>query len=123
MIVGDGSGLRTEFPFAPVAGYDMGAPQNREEHMQEEQDKVVLPEELQRHFWDHDPDRLSWEEGRHTIVRRLLESRGMQAERWLREHLSNDEIREFIVQRRGGRYQPATAPVLESHCWNLTRGC
>ncbi len=69
--------------------------------MQEEQHTVSLPEELRGHFWDHDPDRLSWEEGRNTIVRRLLESGGMQAVRWLREHLSNDEIREFIVQRRG----------------------
>lgn len=74
--------------------------------MQEEQDPVSLPEELRVHFWDYDPHRLSWEEGRHTIVRRLLESGGMQAVRWLREHLSNEEIRDFIVERRGRGISP-----------------
>jgi len=69
--------------------------------MREKQETVSLPDEIRDYFWDYDPNRLSGEEGRHTIVRRLLESGGMQAVRWLRKHLSNEEIRDFIIQRRG----------------------
>ncbi len=74
--------------------------------MTEEQKTVELPEELRSCFWDYDPERLSWERSRHTIVLRLLEKGGLQAVRWLQERLSDDEIREFIIRRRGRGMSP-----------------
>jgi hypothetical protein len=74
--------------------------------MAEEQTTAELPEELREFFWDYDPERLSWERSRHTIVLRLLQSGGMQAVRWLREHMSDEQIREFLVRRRGRGLSP-----------------
>jgi hypothetical protein len=74
--------------------------------MAETQATVDLPEELKGYFWDYEVDRLSWEGNRHTIVFRLLEKGGMDAVRWLRQHLRDEEIREFIVRRRGRGISP-----------------
>ena len=65
-----------------------------------------LDELLRRYLWEYDPARLSWEENRHTIVTRLLESGGWDAVRWLRTHLSDDELRAFLVRRRGRGLEP-----------------
>lgn len=65
-----------------------------------------LPEELRAFFWDYDPELLSWDRNRHVIVLRLLEKGGMQAVRWLRAHLTDDEIRAFILRRRGRGIDP-----------------
>lgn len=74
--------------------------------MANRQATLELPDELRAFFWDYDTDRLSWERNRHTIVLRLLEKGGMHAVRWLREHMSDGEIREFIVRRRGRGISP-----------------
>jgi hypothetical protein len=74
--------------------------------MAEEQATVDLPDELRDCFWDYDPERLSWERSRPTIVLRLLERGGLHAVRWLRRHLSDEEIRDFIVGRRGRGISP-----------------
>lgn len=65
-----------------------------------------LSELLRRYFWDYDPERLSWEASRHTIVLRLLQSGGWDAVRWLRAHVSSEELREFLVRRRGRGIDP-----------------
>lgn len=67
---------------------------------------VDLPDELRDLFWDRGPERLTWEHSRPTIVFRLLEKGGMEAVRWLRSHMSDEEIREFIVRRRGRGISP-----------------
>lgn len=69
-------------------------------------DSAALPETLHHLFWDYDPERLSWEQSRHTIVLRLLQSGGMRAVRWLRERMTDDEIREFLTRRRGRGIDP-----------------
>lgn len=74
--------------------------------MAEERTTLDLPDQIRAYFWDYDPERLSWERSRHTIVFRLLEKGGMHAVRWLRERVSDDEIREFIVRRRGRGISP-----------------
>ncbi len=74
--------------------------------MADEQATVELPEELIACFWDYDPHQLSWERSRHTIALRLLEKGGMHAVLWLREHMSDEEIREFIALRRGRGISP-----------------
>lgn len=74
--------------------------------MAEKGTTIDLPEQLRACFWDYDPDQISWERSRHTIILRLLASGGMHAVRWLREQMSDDEIREFIVRRRGRGIEP-----------------
>lgn len=65
-----------------------------------------MPEQLRACFWDYDPEQLSWEGSRHTIVLRLLEQGGMHAVQWLRQRMSDEEIRDFIVRRRGRGISP-----------------
>lgn len=65
-----------------------------------------LPDELKELFWDYDAEQLSWEQSRHAIVLRLLERGGMQAIGWLRRHMRDEEIREFIARRRGRGISP-----------------
>jgi hypothetical protein len=74
--------------------------------MADRQVTLDMPDDLRALFWDYDTDRLSWELSRHTIVLRLLEKGGLRAVRWLRQHLSDEEIREFIVLRRGRGISP-----------------
>lgn len=74
--------------------------------MREEQGTDVLTEDIQHYFWDYDADSLSWEGSRHTIVLRLLQSGGMDAVKWLMSHMSDDEIRDFLVRREGRGIDP-----------------
>lgn len=74
--------------------------------MAREQATVELPEQLRTLFWDYGPGQISWEKTRHTIVLRLLEKGGMPAIRWLREQMSDDELRAFLVRRRGRGISP-----------------
>lgn len=74
--------------------------------MVDEQETAELPDRLMAFFWDYDPERLSWERSRPTIVLRLLESGDLQAVRWLRERMSDGEIRRFLVRRRGRGISP-----------------
>lgn len=74
--------------------------------MADQQSTTGLPESLRGYFWDYDAERLTWNGSRHTIVLRLLQSGGMDAVRWLREQLSDEEIREFLVRRRGRGLSP-----------------
>lgn len=74
--------------------------------MATEQQTVLLPDDLQRYFWDYDAGQLSRPANRHTIATRLLQSGGWGAVRWLREQTSDDELRQFLVARRGRRISP-----------------
>lgn len=65
-----------------------------------------LPEELHRYFWDHDPNALSLDETRETIVRRLLETGGWDAVRWLRSEVGDEELREVLRRRRSRGLSP-----------------
>ena len=69
-------------------------------------DALRLPDRLRGYFWEYDADRLWWHENRHTILRKLLEDGGWDAVRWLRANVSDDELREFIVRRRGRGISP-----------------
>lgn len=70
------------------------------------EETVELPELLGRYFWDYAPGRLTWPESRHTIIWRLLEKGGFDAVRWLRRHVGDEGIREFIIERRGRGIDP-----------------
>jgi len=60
-----------------------------------------LPASLRAYFWDYEANRLSWGRNRHTIVHRLLQNGGLDAVNWLRAHLGDAELREFLVRRHG----------------------
>lgn len=74
--------------------------------MVEDPTATELPEQLREYFWDYNPDQISWDRNRHTIILRLLARGGMPSIRWLRKHMSDDEIREFIIRRRGRGIDP-----------------
>ena len=66
----------------------------------------AIPEELRRYFWDYQAHSLSWEEHRRTIVSRLLAAGGWDATRWLLDHLTEGEIRDFLMEREGRGLDP-----------------
>jgi hypothetical protein len=68
--------------------------------------ETTLPDPLRKYFPEYDAGRLTWEEDRHTILRRLLESGGWDAVTWLRAHASDEELRDFIEDRRGRGIAP-----------------
>lgn len=74
--------------------------------MLHESETVELADLLRRYLWEYDPAGLSWESHRHTIIGRLLESGGWDAVRWLRAHVSSEELRGFLVRRRGRGVEP-----------------
>lgn len=67
---------------------------------------MTLPPVCHPFFWDYDPDELSWPESRDTIVRRLLEVGNLESLSWLRSHMTDAELRNFIRQRRGCGLEP-----------------
>lgn len=67
---------------------------------------LSLPDELQRYFWEYGTERPTMERSRHTVIRRLLEVGGWDAVTWLRNHVGDDELRRFILQRRGRGLSP-----------------
>ena len=74
--------------------------------MRDEQAPAELPGNLRRYFWDYDPEGLTWERSKHTIVLRLLQAGGMDAVAWLRSRLSDAEIRDFLTRRQGRGIEP-----------------
>lgn len=74
--------------------------------MENHRETVDLPANFRHHFQEYDAGSLSWEADRHTIVLRLLQSGGLEAVRWLRGRMSDGEIRDFLVARRGRGMSP-----------------
>lgn len=66
----------------------------------------VIPDHLRRYFWEYDPERLSLDEGRHTVVLRLLQEGGLDAVQWLRQNVPDDELRTLLIRRRGRGISP-----------------
>ena len=60
-----------------------------------------LPDSLRHYFWDYPTDRLSLERSRSAIIVRLVQSGGLDAVKWLRHQLGDNELRAFLVRRRG----------------------
>lgn len=66
----------------------------------------VVPDRLHQYFWEYSQDRLDWAQNRHTVILRLLQAGGMDAVQWLREQISDEEIRDFLVRRQGRGIDP-----------------
>lgn len=74
--------------------------------MRNKREPGELPASLQKYFWEYGTEGLDWERSRHTIILRLLQSGGMDAVIWLRSHLSDGEIRDFLIRRQGRGIDP-----------------
>jgi hypothetical protein len=66
----------------------------------------VIPDHLRRYFQEYDPDRLSLDRNRHTVLLRLLQEGGLDAVHWLRQNVADDEICTMLVRRRGRGITP-----------------
>lgn len=60
-----------------------------------------LPLFLQPLFWEYDFKVLSWEEDWELVTGRILSHGGWKASCWLRRKLSDDRLREYILDREG----------------------
>jgi antitoxin HigA-1 len=76
-----------------------------------------IPAVLERYFWDQDPTKLTWDENRHAIVTRLMESGGWDSVEWLRAQMDDDELTAFLVRRFGRGISPKRLRF-----WGLTLG-
>jgi hypothetical protein len=64
------------------------------------------PHFLKAFFWDYDFDSLSWEEDRELIINRILSSGDWNALTWLRSHIGDRFLREWIERHEGGKLSP-----------------
>src|SRR5437879_2995997 len=60
-----------------------------------------LPETLRPFFPDHDFDRLSWKADRDLIIGRILKDGDWKSLGWLRRRFPDDELRTWLLERRG----------------------
>lgn len=74
--------------------------------MENHQETVDIPESFHHHFPEYDTGNLSWDADRPTIVLRLLQSGGLDAVRWLRGRMSDEELRAFLIDRDGRGISP-----------------
>jgi hypothetical protein len=65
-----------------------------------------LPDFLRPFFWDYDFKDLSWDEDWDLIIKRLLTSGDWKAVIWLRSHLKDSNLREWIIDHRGAGLSP-----------------
>jgi hypothetical protein len=62
---------------------------------------ATLPELLRPAFWDHDFDRLRWDEHCDFIAGRVLASGTWDQVRWLRVRLGDGGLRDWLLRHRG----------------------
>jgi hypothetical protein len=65
-----------------------------------------LPSWLSSYFWDYSFGKLSWKTDRDLITRRLLTEGSWEAITWLRKHLGDDGLRQWLIAHRGRGLSP-----------------
>ena len=60
-----------------------------------------LPDDFRQLFWDHDFDALELPTHGPLIISRVLTSGSWTAIRWLRDHVSDNDLRHWIESRDG----------------------
>lgn len=65
-----------------------------------------VPHKFSGLFWDHDFNRLSWDEHRNFIIRRFLQHGSWEAVTWLRAHVGDASLREWLKEHEGGKLSP-----------------
>ena len=61
---------------------------------------------LREFFWDYDFSALSWETDRDLITARTLAEGSWVAVRWLRTHIDDAALRDWIIARNGAGLDP-----------------
>ncbi len=67
---------------------------------------MQLPSELEPFFWEYDVRKLSFAKDKKTIMAKILSSATWEGVQWLRSHVSDQEIREWILERHGRGLDP-----------------
>lgn len=65
-----------------------------------------LPALLRPLLWDYDFEALAWENDRDLIIARVLTSGGWEAITWLRSHVGDRALREWIERHQGRGLSP-----------------
>ncbi len=61
----------------------------------------TLPEWLRPFFWDTDFNKVSWQDNRDYVIRRLLSSGTFDAMRWVLAEIGEEALRQWILQHEG----------------------
>jgi hypothetical protein len=59
-----------------------------------------------RYFWDQELSSLNWEQHQDFIIKRILQYGDLASLRWLRSHLGDEKLRNWIMARKGGGLSP-----------------
>lgn len=65
-----------------------------------------VPKSVRSFFWDYPSTKLSLKTDRDLIVRRLLTSGSWDSIQWLRRHVSDHDLREWLIAHRGRGLSP-----------------
>jgi hypothetical protein len=79
--------------------------------------KLKFPNMLRKFFWDYDFDNLCWEDDRELIIKRVLTSGDWHAVAWLRAHVRDHTLREWIERHQGDGLSPQ-----QLRFWELVLG-
>lgn len=79
--------------------------------------KHSLPNLLRPFFWDYDFNALTWEEDRALVIKRILTSGDWNAINWLRSHIGDESLKEWIQQHQGDGLSPR-----QLRFWELVLG-
>lgn len=67
---------------------------------------IELPSSLESIFWDCDFSSLTWREHSSFIIRRILDSGGREAMKWLRRTAGDAAIRDWFLEKKGRGLEP-----------------
>jgi len=65
-----------------------------------------IPANMDALFWEYDPRTLSMEQDRDLIIGRVLSTAGWDGIRWLRDEVSDSELRDWIFNTKGRNISP-----------------
>jgi hypothetical protein len=66
----------------------------------EKKQRVIIPEDFKRYFWDVAFEELSWEKNQRFIVERLLNYGGLKEIKWLLSYAGNQFIKSVVKNSR-----------------------
>ncbi len=69
--------------------------------------RAALPHFLKPLFWEYQFEDLNWEEDRDLVISRVLGAGQWDAIQWLRQRVTPQELRAWIIERRGRGLSPA----------------
>ena len=71
-----------------------------------EEKVTTLPRFLKPIFWEYDFEDMSWEADKDIIVFKILSSGDWNSVRWLRSQLGPDQLRQWLLAKRGRGLDP-----------------